>query len=85
MFTTPIGKTPGKIPDKTPTNKIDPNAIELLFKNLKWRRKCERRRQFSESGFNAAGHVEKRDIGDRRSHLMDAISHIIFPKSNETN
>lgn len=66
---------------KTKHNPIKPDVDLSVFQNLKWRRRgIDRRLSESCSPAENDAYVEKRCAGDRRHHLLDMISKIIFPR-----
>jgi hypothetical protein len=55
-----------------------------VFDNLKWRRRgTDRRAEHLDGPRGEDRYAEKRSVGDRRRHLMEVISKIIFPRLND--
>lgn len=65
-------------------NCIDPvqsGQAPSVFDTLKWRRRGTDRRSVDlDESRVGDGYAENRSLGDRRRHLMDVISKIIFPR-----
>lgn len=51
---------------------------------VKWRRRgADRRAPIAELQENPDGYVEKRTSGDRRRHILERVSKIIFPRGKD--
>lgn len=53
-------------------------------KGSKWRRRvADRRTQATERLLESNGFVEKRTSGDRRRHILERVSKVIFPRGKD--